>query len=401
MNTGIPLFIIGGIALLSMLFVGPNLSGTTDYQTASVAQSITEPQEDGAEIVEYRVEPGDTFAAVLGSFEIPYEDTKSILDISKDVYDFTRIKAGQILRVVFVRNAFAAVEYAVDDEKVVIVEKQGDNFAAREENIQYDIEQAVAGATITASLFADASAVEVEDKTILELAEIFGWDIDFAADIRENDSFKIVYERRFKDGKPASPGKILAARFENQGETYWAFFYEDPDGNKGYYNLDGQSLARQFLKSPLNYSYISSGFTYNRLHPVLKTVLPHRAIDYAAPQGTPVVSTADGEVVYAGWKGDNGIYVEVKHGGVYSTQYAHLSRVADKIAKGSRVTQGQVVGYVGSTGISTGPHLQYAMSKNNALVNPLTVELPAGEPIKDEWKDDFNAVKNKFKKLVE
>lgn len=388
--------------MLSMLLISPNFSGTTDYQTASIGQSISQPQEKNqTDVVEYTVKPGDTFATVMDSFEVPYEDTKSILDISKDVYDFTRIKAGQLLRLVFVKNAFAAVEYAIDDEKIIIVEKQGDDFEAREENIKYDIEQAVAGTVINTSLFVDASAVGIEDKTILELAEIFGWDIDFATDIREGDAFKLVYEKRTKDGVHASPGKILAARFENQGETYWAFFYEDPDGISGYYNLDGQSVARQFLKSPLNYSYISSGFTYNRLHPVLKTVLPHRAIDYAASQGTPVVSTADGEVVYAGWKGDNGIYVEIKHNGIYSTQYAHLSRVADKITKGGRVKQGQVIGYVGSTGISTGPHLQYAMSKNNALVNPLTIELPFGEPIKDGWKDDFNVIKNQFEKLIE
>lgn len=399
MSPVIPMLITAGIVIASMIIGSPGINTATN-QTATTQNRVAQIQ-NNEKVVEYTIEAGDTFSSVMEKSGIAQKEIASILGTSRDVYDFTRIQAGRLLKLVFIENALAQIQYDVDDIKSVVVEKDNHGFEAKETDIQYDIEQASAGAVINTLLFTDASEAGLEAKTILELAEIFGWDIDFATDIREGDSFKVVYEKRSRDGKPTGAGKILAARFENQGQAYWAFYYKDSNGNEGYYNLDGQSLARQFLKSPLVYSYISSGFTYNRLHPVLKTVLPHRAIDYAAPAGTPVRATADGEITYAGWKGDNGIYVEVKHNGIYTTQYSHLSSVAKGMKRGVRVTQGQVVGYVGSTGISTGPHLQYAMSKNGSLVNPLTIELPAGESVQENFRDDFNRTKGQLKKLLD
>lgn len=392
----------GGVALLAIFFTGSNIPDTATNQTAQVAQSILRFQENSqAEIIKYTIEPGDTFTTVMESFGIPYEESESMVDISENVYDFTIIKAGQLLRLIFVQDAFAAVEYTIDEKRVVIIEKQGNDFEARQENITYDVEQVVAEVIITNSLFVDASEAGLEDKTIMELADIFGWDIDFTTDIQEGDAFKIIYGRRFGEGTKMVPDRILAARFKNQETTYWAFFYEDPDGNRGYYNREGRLLARQFLKSPLSYSRISSGFSYSRINPVTKKVQPHRAIDYAAPKGTPITTTGAGEITYAGWNGDHGIYVEVKHNGIYTTKYSHLSKIAHGIKKGDRVQQGQTIGYVGSTGISTGPHLQYAMVKNGSSVNPLTIELPPGESIQEEWMEDFNTIKNQFRTLIE
>lgn len=227
----------------------------------------------------------------------------------------------------------------------------------------------------------------------MELAEVFGWDVDFTTDIREGDSFKVMYEQRSLNGEFAKPGKILAAWFENQGQKYWAILYKDPTGKEKYYDLEGRSVARQFLKSALDYTYVSSLFTNRRINPVTKKLKPHLAVDFAAPTGTPVFTTGDGKISYAGWKGGYGNYIEIKHEGLYITQYAHLSKIAKGIKTGINVKQGQAIGYVGSTGISTGPHLHFAISKNGTPLNPLKLELPAGKVIDPKWKEDFNQKK--------
>lgn len=357
----------------------------------SVTVANSEMQKEEREVKEYKIESGDTFGAILESFGIAGSDIGDILAVSQDVYDFTKIKAGQLFKVIFVQNAFAAVEYVVTDHQVVTVEKSGEDFAVEISDIKYDITPAIAEATITSSLFLDASSAGLEDKTIMELAEVFGWDIDFATDIRKGDSFEVLYEKRYLDGNPAKSGKILAARFINQGETYWAIGYEDGLGGLKYYDRDGNSLAKQFLKSPLTYKYISTQYTNSRINPVTKKVDTHKAIDYAAPAGTPIVASADGVVAYADWKGGYGIDVEISHEGSYGTLYAHLSRIAKGIKNGVEVKQGQVIGYVGSTGISTGPHLHFAMYRDGTPLNPLTAKLPPGKAIESESKADFNS----------
>lgn len=389
-------FIILGVVLLSGLF--STLYAKRNSTTYASKNSVeTEVLEDTREVKEYSVKSGDTFSTIMESFGVLGSDINQMLAVSSQVYDFTKIKTGQLFKVVFAQNAFAAVEYVVTDHEVVTIEKDGENFVAEKSNIEYDVKSEVAEATITSSLFLDASSAGLEDKTIMELAEIFGWDIDFATDIREGDSFRVLYEKRYHlDGEPAKPGKILAARFENQGETYWAVAYEDASGDVKYYDQDGNSLAKQFLKSPLTYKYISTQYTNSRINPVTKTVDTHRAIDYASPAGTPIVASADGVVIYADWKGGYGIDVEINHEGSYRTLYAHLSRIAKGIKNGTEVKQGQVIGYVGSTGISTGPHLHFAMYKNGTPLNPLTADLPPGKAIDTESKADFNSKKDKL-----
>ncbi len=385
-------------ALLGMVLLASGLFTITKEITYTDDSIVAQSENSKAEqrIQEYRVESGDTFGTILGSFGVTGTDVDSILAASQDVYDFTKIKTGQLLKVIFVQNAFAAMEYVITDHQVVTVEKSGEDFAVETSDIKYDITPVTAEASITSSLFLDASSAGLEDKTIMELAEIFGWDIDFATDIREGDSFRVLYEKRSTEGKPAKSGKILAARFENQGKTYWAVAYEDASGNVKYYDQDGNSLARQFLKSPLTYKYISTQYTNSRINPVTKTVDTHKAIDYAAPAGTPIVASADGVVAYADWKGGYGIDVEINHEGSYRTLYAHLSRIAKGIKNGVEVKQGQVIGYVGSTGISTGPHLHFAMYRNGSPLNPLTADLPPGEAIGSESKADFDSKKDKL-----
>src|SRR3989338_16842 len=384
MNIIIPL-VIGGILMATVPLVSSKIAINESTQEASRQQIANAEQK---KVAEYKIQSGDTFTSILGSFQIPYDQALAILNSSKEAFDFTKIQTGKVIKLIFINEAFASVEYPLTSETVVIVVKEDDTFKATTRPIPYQIQNVTANGTITDSLFVAAQNAGIEDKVTMEIADIFSSDIDFATDIRDGDSFSVVYEKRSLDGKDAGAGKVLAAKFINNDEAYTAFRYNDK-----FYDGEGKSIARQFLKSPLNYAQISSGYSYQRTNPVTKKVTPHRAIDYAADTGTPVIATADGKVTTAGSKGGLGITVELKHGG-YLTQYAHLSKIAKGIKNGSDVTQGDVIGYVGSTGISTGPHLQYAMFENNAPINPLTTEFPRGESLPDSEKDSFAGVKN-------
>ena len=365
--------------------VSSKISINESTQEASRQQIANAEQK---KVAEYKIQSGDTFTSILGSFQIPYDQALAILNSSKEAFDFTKIQTGKVIKLIFINEAFASVEYPLTSETVVIVVKEDDSFKATTRPIPYQIQNVTANGTITDSLFVAAQNAGIEDKVTMEIADIFSSDIDFATDIRDGDSFSVVYEKRSLDGKDAGVGKVLATKFTNSGTAFTAFRYNDK-----FYDGEGKSIARQFLKSPLNYAQISSGYSYQRTNPVTKKVTPHRAIDYAADTGTPVIATADGKVTTAGSKGGLGITVELKHGG-YLTQYAHLSSIAKGVKKGEDVVQGDVIGYVGSTGISTGPHLQYAMFEYGNPINPQTTNFPRGGSIPDSEKDSFAGVKN-------
>ena len=222
------------------------------------------------------------------------------------------------------------------------------------------------------------------------LSDIFSWDIDFTTDLRKGDTFQVVVEELWLGGRFKRYGNILAAEFTNDGNTYRAFRYEGPDGRAGYYDEEGKSLQRSFLKAPLSYRRISSGFTFSRMHPILKIRRPHLGVDYVAPGGTPVSALGDGSVQFAGDKGANGNLVIIRHPKGFITYYGHLRRIRTGIRPGARVAQGDVIGYVGSTGLSTGPHLDFRMKKGDRFVNPLGVNIPRGDGIPKQFIADYN-----------
>ncbi len=242
---------------------------------------------------------------------------------------------------------------------------------------------------IDSSLFEAVTSTGESDVLAMNLADIFAWDIDFILDIREGDSFQALVEKRYREGKPAGYGRILAAEFTNQGTTFQAFLYQDGDRRPDYFDADGQSLRKAFLKAPLSFSRISSGFTMRRYHPITKTWKAHPAIDYAAPRGTPIKSVGDGTIIKKGYTRGNGNYVKIRHNSSYETLYLHMKGFAKGIAKGKRVAQGQTIGYVGSTGLATGPHLCFRMYKNGAPVNPHRVKAPSANPVSKESLADF------------
>jgi murein DD-endopeptidase MepM/ murein hydrolase activator NlpD len=244
---------------------------------------------------------------------------------------------------------------------------------------------------ITDSLYQSGVAAGLADKLIIELADIFGYDIDFVQDIRVGDRYTVIYEDLYKDGKKLRAGDILAAEFVNQGQSLRAVRYTDPQGNAGYYAAGGQSLRKAFLRTPLDVFRVSSNFSRSRFHPVLNRMRAHLGTDYAAPTGTPIKATGDGRITFMGSKGGYGRAVVVKHGSSYETLYAHMSRFRPGLGYGSRVQQGQVIGYVGTSGLATGPHLHYEFRVNGAHRDPRKVILPRANALPRQHVDHFKA----------
>jgi len=254
-----------------------------------------------------------------------------------------------------------------------------------------EVRTATALARISHSLFLDGQAAGLADSTIMELTDIFGWDIDFVLDVREGDQFSVVYEEILKDGEKVKNGRILAAEFVNKGRKLRAVYYSNNDGHSGYYSDSGTAMRKAFLRAPVNFTRISSKFNLARRHPILNTIRAHRGVDYAAPHGTPVRATANGKVIFAGTKGGYGRTIELKHGDAYTTLFGHMSRFARGIKQGVRVRQGQTIGYVGKTGLATGPHLHYEFRVNGVHKNPLKIALPKALPIEKRYYADFQS----------
>ncbi len=304
-----------------------------------------------------------------------------------------RIHPKDTIKVVRGENGeLIALNYQIDEIKYLQVERHNNKFKAKIFNHEIEIRHAHASTTINSSLFLASANVGLSQNTTMELANVFGWDIDFALDIRKGDKFTVIYEQRFKDGDRIKDGNILAAEFINQGKTYRAVRYTEPGTKRaGYFSPDGHSMRKAFLRSPVKFSRISSRFTVKRYHPILHRFRSHKGVDYAAGRGTPVRASGDGKIIHKGRKGGYGRTVIIKHGSRYTTLYAHLNSYNRKSRAGRSVKQGQIIGYVGSSGLASGPHLHYEFRINGVHRNPLTVKFPNTKPIPKRYRENFKA----------
>ena len=320
------------------------------------------------------LKPGDTLSDLLGSFSVPPQEISTIIACSKKIYNLTKLRAGKTITLTVDRSApsLLQLKYSYDDNHVLIVNKTDQGYSASQETIAYHVSLRSVKGTITSNLFDDAVRAGCPPQLIVNFADLFAWDIDFFTSVRENDEFKLLFEEIYLEGKLVRHGNILAAEFINQGKRHRVFRFGNGREGSGYYDDRGQSVAREFLKTPLRYSRISSGFSKRRLHPVLRIYRPHLGVDYAAPSGTPVEATANGKVIFMGWKGGYGKCVKIRHNHTYTSFYGHLARFAKGLKQGKQVQQGQVIGYVGSTGLATGPHLDYRLKKGEEFVNPVS-----------------------------
>ena len=336
------------------------------------------------------VKTGDTLSEILSRLGI-YPDLSLILKPGKDNQALERIYPGQKLYFSLTGQQLDSLELEHTPARSLVYHRDGDSFTATTLNRQLDTILKTASGTIDSSLYLAGHRAGMSDALVLELVHIFRWDIDFALDLREGDSFTILYEKLLLNGEEVDDGKITAAEFINKGVTYSAYRYTDENGNTDYYTPEGSSLHKTFLRTPVHLARISSFFNPRRRHPVLNTIRAHKGIDYAAPTGTPIKATGTGRVIFRGTKGQYGKMIVLRHGNIYTTLYAHMSRYARDTHIGSRVKQGQTIGYVGNTGLSTGPHLHYEFRVNEVHRDPLKVKLPQTKSLPGSEIDRFLA----------
>jgi len=354
-------------------------------------------------IANHIVEEDDTFATIMEEFGIDYSEMLAVLDAASTTYDMTRIRVGQPIRLAKdERGKDVYLEYETGKEYYVHIDFLDDyKFNVEKREIKYTTEIVKQSANINSSMYLDGLDANIPEGVIVDFANIFAWTIDFSVQVQKDDSFEILYEKRSREGQEVNYGRVLAGKFVNSGKVYTAYLFEDEEGKAAYYSAEGENLQKQFLKAPLEFKRITSGFTYARFDPINYTKQKHLAIDYAAPIGTPVLAVGDGVVDFAGWSNIGfGNFVSIHHNDTYTTQYAHMSGFGPGIKNGVQVVQGQVIGYVGSTGHSTGPHLHYQIKQNGALVNPLNLELPAGDPVPENKLEEFKKVVEEYDGLM-
>lgn len=341
---------------------------------------------------ETRIQRGDTIASLLHRLQVDDAAALSFIKNTKDTRTLYQLVPGRSVRAqTNAQGELLLLRYIASDATRLTVERKGDQFRASEAAAPLQTRTVMKSGVIRSSLFGATDAAGVPDVVATQLAEIFSSDIDFHLDLRHGDRFAVVYENFYSEGEPVKPGRVLAAEFINQGKVYRAVYYRDHTGHGDYYTPDGKNLRKAFLRSPLEFSRITSGFTLARFHPVLQTWRAHKGVDYGAPMGTRVRVTADGVVAFAGKQNGYGNLVVVQHAGNFSTAYGHLSAFGKGMRVGSRVTQGQIIGYVGMTGMATGPHLHYEFRVAGVQRNPLTVPMPISFPIAAQNRNEFLA----------
>lgn len=341
---------------------------------------------------EERVRRGDTIGSMLARAGVDDPGAMAFLRTDPAARPLYQLRPGRALRVATDADGdLVALRFLAGGGEMLSVTRDGDAFAVKMQGEPPDVRVALRSGEIQSSLFAAADGAGMPDAITRALIDVFASNIDFYHDVHRGDRFAVVYETRYADGEPVGTGRILAAEFDNHGVAYRAFLWRAPDGSDSYYTDDGHSLHRAFLRSPLAFSRITSGFTPSRYHPFLHKWLAHTGTDFAAPIGTPVRATADGEIAFVGQQTGYGNVVFIRHDATYTSVYAHLSHFETGLHVGEKVQQGDVIGFVGMTGWATGPHLHYEMRVAGIPRDPMKVALPAATPITPDEKADFVA----------
>ena len=334
---------------------------------------------------------GDNLYQVLVNHGVKIQEVGGLIAAWRSLPELQKLRPGEILELIFTRDSqrLEKVRYQNMQGQVLATTRTEQGWTTSRYAQPVVVTSALARGAIKDSLYQSAVDENIDFELALALADIFAWDIDFFVDLRAGDHYAFLYGQRFREGKLVGNDRIVAAHFQNGSTRHRAYYYQAPGKRADYYDDQGNSLRKVFLKSPLRYSHISSGFSKRRLHPILKIYRPHPGVDYAAPTGTPVAAVGDGRVISKKWKNGYGRFIAIRHNSRYITSYGHLYRYASKIKVGSNVKQGQVIGYVGASGLATGPHLDFRMKKDGRFVNPLKNRLPAARPVPPNYLSDF------------
>lgn len=364
-----------------------------DARIAAMEAATPKPPDPLADFETITVQSGDSLAAIFSRMGLSPQELHRVVNAGDSARALNRIHPGQEMhfRLREGGEGLAELRYPLDRTRTLIVEHDEDGFAVAVHEQTLETRQLHATGTIDRSLYLAGRQAGLSNRHIMQLMSIFEWQLDFNRDVRGGDRFSVIYEAEFLDGERVRDGRIVAASFENRGRTFQALHYEFPDGTQGYFTPDGENLRKAFIRRPVQSARISSGFNRHRKHPVLGVTRPHLGTDFAAPTGTPIMAAGSGRVVHVGRKGGYGHTVIIQHSNQYRTLYAHMSRYANGLRVGSRVDQGQVIGYVGRSGLATGPHLHYELHVNGQPRDAMRVELPNGDPVPREHLADFKA----------
>ncbi|MFB3100856.1 MAG: OapA family protein [Gammaproteobacteria bacterium] len=364
---------------------------TDESKTLAIDEFLREESEEEPYWESVKVQSGDNLALIFKRKRLSPQMLYNIMALGEDAAILKHIKPGQEIRFLFEDGEFEALQYDVDLTDTLYIKKLGDIYSA--EMLETELERKVktASGTIRDSLFLSGISAGLSDNMIMQMINLYGWDIDFAMEVRHGDQFHVIYEERYKDGEKVQDGPILAAEFINRGKSFTSVRYTHVDGHSDYYAENGNSMRKAFLRTPVKFARVSSRFSLGRKHPILNRIRAHKGVDYAASTGTPVRASGDGVIKLAARKGGYGRAIIIQHGGKYTTLYGHLSRYGRGIKKGKHVKQGQIIGYVGMTGLATGPHLHYEFRVNGVHRNPLTVKLPKAMRIPDDLMEEFKS----------
>jgi len=384
--------LIAGYQLTLQISQSLDAPAMTAPRPAPIAAAEAAPAPaDPFESLLIEVRSGDTLDSLFRNTNLSLVDLAEILQLDEARKNLRILRPGDVLRVRHDGGSIQSLDRELSISSRFEVRRGNNGFAASVVNLPLEHRLVTASGQIRSSLFEAANESQVSEKLIMKVAEVFEYDIDFVRDIGQGDEFALVYEELWRDGTKLGDGDVLAAEFVNRGARYTAIRYQESDDRRPeYYNHDGEPMRKAFLRAPVSFTRISSNFNPRRRHPILNQIRAHQGVDYAAPKGTPVKASGDGKIIFRGWKGGYGNTIILQHGGNVTTLYGHLSRF-DKRGYGSRVRQGDVIGYVGATGLATAPHLHYEYRKNGRHLNPRTVILPNAEPLRPQELTAFRA----------
>ncbi len=385
--------------VLMLLFPHANISDAPPDDEPETALDAYGIDWKNYEIAEQSIQRNQTFSSILAAHSVPARVINRVIEKARPVFNLRHLQAGKPLRIYqdAVAQTARLVVYQPNPEKYIVFDLR-DSLSVYEGRHPVTVTRRAASGVITSSPYQTLEQQGANPALAVHLSKVFAWQIDFYR-IQRGDRFTIIYDEREVAGKSVGVD-IIATRFEHAGKDFYAFHFDAGD-DKGYYDEQGKTLRRAFLKAPLEYSRISSRYSKRRFHPVQKRYKPHLGTDYAAPTGTPIRATANGVVTAASYTRGNGRYVKIRHNQTYTTGYLHMSRIAAGIRKGTRVQQGDVIGYVGSTGLATGPHLCYRFWMNDKQVDPLKLDLPTSEPIDARHLAAFAGVRNEYMPLLQ
>jgi len=353
-------------------------------------EEAPQPQNQEFREISGKIKKGETLFDIFKTYKLDISELYKIREASANIHRLRELYPGRPYKIVLGEGSqIHSFAYGIDDDSFLNINRTNEGYRAEKVPVLYEKRILHLGGTIKDNLIASLGEGDENLLLALQLSDIFAWDIDFTTDLRKNDSFKIVVEGLYRDGQFKKFGAILASEFTSTGTVYRAYAFEQ-NGKIHYYDEDGKSLQKSFLKSPLSFRRISSGFSGGRYHPILKIRRPHQGIDYAAAKGTPVSAAGDGKVFFAGCKGQYGKLVIIRHRNGYDTYYGHLSKIGKGVKSGAQVSQGNVIGYVGATGLATGPHLHYEMRIDDRPINPMSLKIPRSASISEPMRVAFH-----------